>query len=105
MIPAKYTSAIRKWFFSGAICIVLLVCLPQVKSTVCYISSFSATCVNTFTGEGPIAPDPTAPQEPTPATGETVRLGWYIASALLGLAGMAVAVRVQYKGYLKERKK
>lgn len=101
-----------KSFFLLAMCFCLIFGLytQTVKSTVAYVTSLSATCVNTFTSEEkpdtekPIEPEnpevpkepevpekePTKPKEPVPSTGDNSRIGWYIAAMLISMSAMAI---------------
>ena len=98
-----------KSFFLLAMCICLTVSLymQAIKSTAAYVTSLSATCVNTFTEdvqtdpEKPIEPEkpeettkPSGPSETdkpsAPSTGDNSHIGWYIVAMMISMAAMAV---------------
>lgn len=75
------------------VCLTLGILFQPVRSTVSYITSLSATCVNTFTAEEGSEPPvpPTDPDTPdTPAMGEESYFEWGLLAWLLSIAGLAV---------------
>ena len=101
MAKRKNLSFLLKQFFLLVLCVCLTIglCSQPVKSTVSYITSLSATCVNTFTGEE-IKPNPPSPgpDDPdTPSTGDNSHLEWYIFGMLISLAGFVITLRLGCK--------
>lgn len=82
-----------KHLFLLTLCVCLLAGLSSkpVKTTVSYVTSLSATCVNTFTGEGQTEPEPSDPStDPdSPPTGDNTHREWYVLGVLISLAGLA----------------
>lgn len=81
------------------LCLMAVVCMKPVESTVSYVTSLSATCVNTFTGEGQEGPEePGKPvQTENPPTGDSSHAEWYGAVLLLSLVGAVITWRLGRK--------
>ncbi len=85
-------------------CLIFGLFSRPVKSTASYITSLSATCVNTFTGEESTEPsvpttDPDVSTEPdvpeSPQTGDNSHFKWYILGMFVSLAGLAVTWKLR----------
>ncbi|MGN0172178.1 MAG: hypothetical protein ACI39E_05300 [Acutalibacteraceae bacterium] len=74
------------------ICLIFGVMSQPVTDTVSYVTSLSATCVNTFTSDGQTEPGPSVPsgESGIPPTGDSSHAQWYAVGMLVALAGLAV---------------
>lgn len=104
------------WLSLG-LCLIAALCAQPLKNTLAYVTSLSATCVNTFVGEeqGVTAPTgsgsstspapsgtteseaPTVPTVPPssasaqdPPTGENGHAAWLVPVMLISLSGLAL---------------
>ncbi len=87
------------------ICLAITLFSQPVRSSVSYITSLSVTCVNTFTCEGQIKPDPSAkPTDPvdpsTPVTGDDGLLKKYALGMSISLAVFAATLKLGHKKIL-----
>lgn len=101
MTRPKNLPFIFKRLSSLALCLCLMaaVCTKPAGSTVSYVTSLSATCVNTFAGEGQEGPQEpgTAVVPENPPTGDSSHGEWYGAALLISLAGAAITWRLGRK--------